>query len=140
MAGADEPAPQLTRFQTLQNLDSFVDQYQDLRRPEEGAVAARSWKPILLRNYKKIWWTTEGGNIQALRDMLQMHVNSISLTVQALQRWVRLLLLARYRFLKHRRIRFRWGLTHDTVAANLSLDLKRRSSPWRTRSKAFTIS
>ena len=38
-------------------------------------------------DYKKILWTSEGGNIQALRNMLQMHVGSISITVKALQRY-----------------------------------------------------
>lgn len=66
-----------------------MDQYQEVQKPDdEGSGGVRRWKPILIRNYKKIWWTTEGGNIQALRNMLQMHVHSISLTVHALQRWV----------------------------------------------------
>lgn len=74
---------------TLDSLTSFVDAYQELRRPH-GSVALpaqRSWKQILVKNYKKIWWTTEEGDIQALRNMLQVHVNSISLTTQALQRY-----------------------------------------------------
>lgn len=74
---------------TLDSLDSFVDAYQELRKPDEsgGLPAQRSWKQVLVKNYKKIWWTTEEGDIQALRNMLQVHVNSISLTMQALQRY-----------------------------------------------------
>lgn len=75
-------------FQTLENLSALVDQYQEVRRPDgSGSIAVqRVWKSIFIRNYKKIWWTSEGGNIQALRNMLQMHVSSITLTMQALQR------------------------------------------------------
>lgn len=76
---------------TLDSLDSFVDAYQELRKPDGsgGLPAQRSWKwkQVLVKNYKKIWWTTEEGDIQALRNMLQVHVNSISLTMQALQRY-----------------------------------------------------
>ena len=76
--------------QTLENLDSFVGQYQEIRRPdgESNMAAHRSWKRLLVRNYKTICWTCEGGTIQALRNMLHMHVNSISLTMQALHRFV----------------------------------------------------
>ena len=41
----------------------------------------------MIRNYKKLLWTTEGGNIQALRNMLQLHVGSINTMVTALQRY-----------------------------------------------------
>lgn len=76
--------------QTLENLDSFVSQYQEIKRPDGGINEAtqRSWKRLLIRNYKTICWTGEGGTIQALRNMLHMHVNSISLTMQALHRSV----------------------------------------------------
>lgn len=74
--------------QTLENLNSFVSQYQEIKKPDGpgGMTTQRSWKRLLVRNYKTICWTGEGGNIQALRSMLHMHVNSISLTMQALHR------------------------------------------------------
>ncbi|KAL9100582.1 MAG: hypothetical protein Q9163_004056 [Psora crenata] len=72
--------------QTLENLDSFVNQYQEVIKPEgERGSVQRKWTSSFLRNYKKMWWTLEGGNIQDLRNMLQMHVQSISVTMQALQ-------------------------------------------------------
>lgn len=73
---------------TLEGLDGLVTQYQEVRRPDDagGAMVQRSWRSILLRNYKKISWTTGGGNIQSLRNMLAMHTQSITLTMQALQR------------------------------------------------------
>ncbi|MCJ1400113.1 hypothetical protein MMC11_003316 [Xylographa trunciseda] len=73
--------------QTLNDLDSFVSQYQEIRRFDEagGLATQKSWRSVLLKNYKKIMWTTEGGSIQSLRNMLAMHTQSISLTLQALQ-------------------------------------------------------
>ena len=78
--------------QTLQDLESFVVRYQEIRRPDPittpDCQLERSWKKLLIKNWKTVWWTTEGGSIQALRDMLQMHTSSITLTMQALQRSV----------------------------------------------------
>ena len=76
--------------QTLENLNSFVGQYQEIKKPdgESHITTQRSWKRLLIRNYKTIGWTGEGGTIQALRNMLHMHVNSISVTVLSLQRLV----------------------------------------------------
>ncbi|MCJ1248125.1 hypothetical protein MMC30_005340 [Trapelia coarctata] len=73
--------------QTLDDLDSFVNQYQEIKRPDEagGLATQRTWRSVLLRNYKKIMWTTEGGGITSLRNMLAMHTSTISLTMQALQ-------------------------------------------------------
>ena len=75
--------------QTLENLDAFVNQYQEIRRHDGvgGVVTEKRWKHLLIKNYKKIMWTTEGGGIQSLRDMLAMHTESVSLTVQALQKY-----------------------------------------------------
>ena len=79
--------------QTLENLQAFVEQYQEIKRPNGASSPAvqRSWRQLLIRNYKTIWWTTEGGNIQALRNMLQIHVSSIQLIMQALQRYEKFL-------------------------------------------------
>jgi hypothetical protein len=73
---------------TIQDLDSLVKQYQVIKkhRAGEGYVSEKSWSNLLLTQYKTMMWTTEGGNIQNLRNMLQMHANTISLTIQALQR------------------------------------------------------
>ena len=80
--------PQGCCRQTLDSLDAFVTQYQEVRKPDEvgGLATRRSWRQVLLKNYKTVMWTTEGGTIQSLRNMLAMHTQSISLTMQALQR------------------------------------------------------
>ncbi|KAK7710925.1 hypothetical protein SLS57_008241 [Botryosphaeria dothidea] len=72
---------------TLKDLESLVEQYQVIRkhRTSGGFSIERSWSDLVLSSYKKMLWTTEGGNIQALRNMLHMHTSTISLTMQALQ-------------------------------------------------------
>lgn len=66
---------------TLSDLESFVARYRIIK-PQTGE---RSWSELVLTNYKTIKWTTEGGDISALRDMLNMHTSTINLTMQALQ-------------------------------------------------------
>ncbi|KAI9790571.1 MAG: hypothetical protein M1835_000903, partial [Candelina submexicana] len=73
--------------QTLQDLESFVNQYSEIRKVDNGTSQAteRRWKRFFVKHWKTIVWTTEGGNIQSLRNMLHIHVESISMTMQALQ-------------------------------------------------------
>ncbi|KAF9631322.1 hypothetical protein BFW01_g2184 [Lasiodiplodia theobromae] len=73
--------------QTLKDLESLVEQYQVIRkhRTSGGFSIERSWSDLVLSAYKKMLWTAEGGNIQALRNMLHMHTSTINLTMQALQ-------------------------------------------------------
>ncbi|KAI9806341.1 MAG: hypothetical protein M1825_006456 [Sarcosagium campestre] len=73
--------------QTILELESFVNRYQDIKSPapDDGHRAERSWKQVLVRNYKTLWWTTEGGNIQSVRNMLHMHVSAIAMTMDALK-------------------------------------------------------
>ncbi|KAL1619909.1 hypothetical protein SLS56_009926 [Neofusicoccum ribis] len=72
---------------TLKDLESLVEQYQVIRkhRTSGGFSIERSWSDLVLSSYKKMLWTTEGGNIQELRNMLHMHTSTISLTMSALQ-------------------------------------------------------
>lgn len=73
---------------TLSDLESFVERYRIIRREQTsgGFVAeSRTWSDVVLANYKTLAWTTEGGNIAALRDMLHVHTSTINLTMQALQ-------------------------------------------------------
>ncbi|KAL1641610.1 hypothetical protein SLS58_005885 [Diplodia intermedia] len=73
--------------QTLRDLESLVEQYQVIRKHRTGGGFSieRSWSDLVLSAYKKMLWTAEGGNIQALRNMLHMHTSTITLTMQALQ-------------------------------------------------------
>jgi len=72
---------------TLGDMESFVDRYQVVRKRETsgGFVVEKSWSEVILANYKTFKWTTEGGNLTDLRNMLQMHTNTLQLTMQAMQ-------------------------------------------------------
>ncbi|KAF2868292.1 hypothetical protein BDV95DRAFT_630526 [Massariosphaeria phaeospora] len=72
---------------TINDLDSLTDQYQVTKkhRTVGGFAIERSWSDMVLAEYKAMIWTTDGGSIQTLRDMLQMHTSTISLIMQALQ-------------------------------------------------------
>lgn len=73
---------------TVNDLDSLMDQYQVIKknRTAGGFAIERSWSNLVLTQYKSMMWTTEGGNIQSLRNKLHMHTTTITLTTQALQR------------------------------------------------------
>lgn len=72
---------------TLGDLESFIERYQVIRKRETkgGFVVEKSWSEAIIANWKTFKWTTEGGDITELRNMLQMHTNTINLTIQALQ-------------------------------------------------------
>lgn len=75
--------------QTLQDLNSFVTRYQDPIRSESGppnGEVERSWMKVLIKNWRTVWWTPEGGDIDDLREALHMHASTISMIIQALQR------------------------------------------------------
>ncbi|EFQ87533.1 hypothetical protein PTT_16976 [Pyrenophora teres f. teres 0-1] len=75
---------------TVDDLDSLVDQYQVIKkhRTVGGFAIERSWTDLVLSEYRTMIWTTEGGDLQDLRDMLKMHINSTTDLMQALQRLV----------------------------------------------------
>ncbi|KAK5133177.1 hypothetical protein LTR08_008113 [Meristemomyces frigidus] len=72
---------------TLDDLESFVERYQVINKKgvNGGFVVEKTWSEVVMANYKTFKWTTEGGNITDLRNMLQMHTNTINLVMQALQ-------------------------------------------------------
>ncbi|KAF1942046.1 hypothetical protein EJ02DRAFT_503046 [Clathrospora elynae] len=72
---------------TINNLDSLIDQYQVIKkhRTVGGFAIERSWSDLVLAEHKTMIWTTEGGSLQSLWDLLQMHTSSITILTQALQ-------------------------------------------------------
>lgn len=75
---------------TVNDLDSLVDQYQVIKKHRTigGFAIERAWSDLVLSEYKTIIWTTEGGNLTDLRDLLQTHTSSVTALIQALQRLV----------------------------------------------------
>lgn len=74
--------------QLIEDLDSLMDQYQIIKktRTTGGFTIERSWSSMALAQYPTMMWTTEGGNINHLLHLLEMHTHMISLMRQALLR------------------------------------------------------
>lgn len=74
---------------TLSDLESFVERYQVIKKKSTGAgfVVERGWSEMILHNYRTVRWTIDGnGNINDLRNLLQMHSNTLNLTLQVCAR------------------------------------------------------
>lgn len=80
--------------QAIYDLESLLDQYQVVKKTRNsgGFVVERSWSDMVLSQYKTMMWTTDGGNLQTLQCLLQMHSNIINLTIQAVKRYYRLII------------------------------------------------
>jgi hypothetical protein len=76
---------------TVSDLDSLVDHNQVIKkhRTVGGFAIERTWSDLVLSDYATMIWTTEGGDLHSLRDLLRMHTTFITLLVQALHRLVR---------------------------------------------------
>ncbi|KAF2854320.1 hypothetical protein T440DRAFT_272953 [Plenodomus tracheiphilus IPT5] len=72
---------------TVSDLDSLIDQHQVIKkhRTVGGFAIERTWSDLVLAGHKTMLWTTEGGGLQDLKELLQLHTNSITLTIQAIQ-------------------------------------------------------
>lgn len=67
---------------TVRHLESIVSNYAVLRkkRDEKPAMARfKRWNDNLSFTWKSIKWTTEGGDLMALRSHLTVHTNSLNL-------------------------------------------------------------
>jgi hypothetical protein len=75
---------------TVNDLDSLVDHNQVIKkhRTVGGFAIERSWSDLVLTDYATMIWTTEGGDLHSLRDLLRMHTSFITLLMQALHRLV----------------------------------------------------
>ncbi|KAJ1323856.1 NACHT-NTPase domain-containing protein [Microdochium nivale] len=65
---------------TLRHLEDTIKKYRTVNEPSVLPKSAFGrLNDSLGRNWRKVEWTTERGNLQALRDELMMHTNSINL-------------------------------------------------------------
>ncbi|KAL1880747.1 hypothetical protein Daus18300_001361 [Diaporthe australafricana] len=72
----------------LKSLEHFVDKYSVLDPSQQasssGAKGARLWKRDIIKNFKKVTWTTEGDGIAKLKQTLTAHVQALNLAVTVL--------------------------------------------------------
>ncbi|KAF3148210.1 hypothetical protein TWF594_001403 [Orbilia oligospora] len=66
----------------LQNLEGVVEKYSSIGQPEQSnRPCFQKWKSSVKKNWKKIIWTTEGGDLAALQRNLSIHINCLDLAL-----------------------------------------------------------
>lgn len=66
----------------LKHLEKIVESYGVVATPKDPAKSRfRRWSTEMTKNYKKIAWTTEAGDLAALRSQLMVHTNSLDLVL-----------------------------------------------------------
>jgi hypothetical protein len=68
--------------ETLKHLESVVKKYGEIVQdtdPDKPLV--KRWSHSLLKDFKKIAWTTEKGDLATLRSQLMVHTNSLGLVL-----------------------------------------------------------
>ncbi|KAK4114597.1 hypothetical protein N656DRAFT_821227 [Canariomyces notabilis] len=69
-------------FQTLKHLEEIVDKYESVdEQPDPSKPRLKRWSTGFIKNYKKIAWTTEAGDLGTLRSQLMIHTNSLHLVL-----------------------------------------------------------
>lgn len=74
--------------ETLYHLESVVTKYSvlDAQIVETRKSRMRRWNDELFKNWKKVIWTTKGGDIGILKVTLTAHINGLNLVVSILNR------------------------------------------------------
>ncbi|KAH7316898.1 hypothetical protein B0I35DRAFT_512743 [Stachybotrys elegans] len=66
--------------ETLRNLEAIVNKYGEIvQDAEAGQTCIRRWKKSMIKDFRKIAWTTEKGDLATLRSQLMVHTNSLDL-------------------------------------------------------------
>lgn len=68
--------------QILAHLEEIVNRYMIVSEksdPEEPKL--KRWRQSIVRNWRKIEWTTERGDLNTLRSQIIVHINSLNLLV-----------------------------------------------------------
>lgn len=73
----------------LKTLEKFVDKYSVLDPSQasnspSGDKGRRVWKEEIIKNFRKVKWTTEGEGILKLKQTLTAHVQALNLAVTAI--------------------------------------------------------
>lgn len=92
--GQDDGAPassiahilQNCRF-TLEHLEALVNKYMIIDNDSGSSGSGKKrWREEIRKNWKKVRWTREGGDLTTLQHHLGVHINSLNLTIAVLNR------------------------------------------------------
>jgi hypothetical protein len=68
--------------ETLKHLETLVEKYSSIGKPKDSeAPVLKRWSRELKDNWKKVAWTTEGGDLATLRSQLTVHTNCLNLVL-----------------------------------------------------------
>jgi hypothetical protein len=74
---------------TLRHLQTIVEKYGSIGKPTDPeSPLLKRWSKDLKDNWKKVRWTTEGGDVETLRSQLTIHTNSLSLLLGVIIKYV----------------------------------------------------
>ncbi|KAK6525126.1 hypothetical protein TWF694_005272 [Orbilia ellipsospora] len=65
----------------LKHLEALVSKYTLVSEPHPGTPQRTKWTGELKKNWRKIMWTKEGGDLAVLRRSLSIHINSLNLAL-----------------------------------------------------------
>lgn len=72
---------------TLRHLEELVGKYTELG-DEPDPPSRKRWRKEIMENWKKIRWTTEGGDLDKLKSNLAVHISGLTLAISAINRLV----------------------------------------------------
>lgn len=73
---------------TLEHLEKLVSKYMIIKDQAAGGSEKKRWSDEIRKNWKKVRWTREGGDLMKLQHNLGVHINSLHLTIAVLNRYV----------------------------------------------------
>ncbi|RLM00032.1 hypothetical protein CFD26_107921 [Aspergillus turcosus] len=78
------PILQNCRF-TLEHLEALVNKYMIIENDgASNGLEKKRWREEIRKNWKKVRWTREGGDLTRLQHNLGVHINSLNLTIAVL--------------------------------------------------------
>ena len=68
--------------ETLKHLQKTVEKYGIVTEPSDSSrPILRRWSQELVKNWKKIEWTTKKGDLATLKSQIMVHTNSLNLVL-----------------------------------------------------------
>ena len=75
--------------ETLEHLKKLVENYSSIGKPKDPeSPMLKRWSKEIKNNWKKVKWTTEGGDLATLRSQLTVHTNSLNLLLGVINKYV----------------------------------------------------
>lgn len=75
--------------ETLEHLEAVVKKYAEVDQARDTSLPRiKRWGSDLSKNWKKVAWTKEKGDLATLRSQIAVHTNSLSLVLATITKYV----------------------------------------------------